>query len=105
MYLETFHLIHSLVLTGFFSTFFAIIKNFAILSSLNSHSGFQFLSLHFLLYILDILATGFYNEGDINLKLSINFSLYIIVLSLPSSFLVGTEKVLYFPAFSPKHSN
>ena len=47
----------------------------------------------------------FDNEVDINLKLSRNFSLYLIVLLLSSSFLIGTEKVIYFSVFSPKHSN
>ena len=32
------------------------------------------------------------NEVDINLKLSINFNLYVIVLPLSSSFLICTEK-------------
>ena len=45
------------------------------------------------------------SEVDINLKLSINFSLYEIVLLLSSSFLIATEKVMYFSVFSPKHSN
>ena len=52
----------------------------------------------------DKLSTSFGNEADINLKLSINFSLYVIVLPL-SSFLIGTEKVIYFSVFSPKYSN
>ena len=47
----------------------------------------------------------FDNEVDINLKLSRNFSLYLIVLLLSSSFLIGTEKVIYFSVFSPEHSN
>ena len=53
------------------------------------------------------------NELDINLKLSVDFILCDIftTLSLSSlsifviSFLIGTEKVIYFSAFSPKHSN
>ena len=45
------------------------------------------------------------NELDINLKLSINFILYVIVLPLSRSFLIGTEKVMYFSVFFPKHSN
>ena len=45
------------------------------------------------------------NLLDINLKLSKNFTLYVVVLPLSSSFLIGTEKAIYFPAFSPKHSN
>ena len=51
------------------------------------------------------MLTRFDNETDINLKLSINFSLYVIVLPLSSSFLTGTEKEIYFSVFSPKHSN
>ena len=53
----------------------------------------------------DKLSTRLDSEVDINLKLSINFSLYVIVLPLSSSFLIGTEKVIYFSVFSPKHSN
>ena len=60
----------------------------------------------------DKLSTGLYNELDINLKLSIDFILYdtFVILSLALSFfvigfLVGTEKVIYFSVFSPKHSN
>ena len=53
------------------------------------------------------------NELDMNLKLSINFVLYdtFIISSLPSlstfviCFLIGTGKIIYFSAFSPKHSN
>ena len=40
-----------------------------------------------------------------DLKLPINFSLYAIVLPLSSSFLIDTEKLIYFSAFSPKRSN
>ena len=47
----------------------------------------------------------FDSEVDINLKLSINFSLYVIVLQLSNSFLISTEKVIYFSVFSPKHLN
>ena len=47
----------------------------------------------------------FDNELDINLKISINFILYVIDLPLSSSFLISTEKVIYFSVFSPKHSN
>ena len=31
--------------------------------------------------------------------------MYVIVLLLSNSFLIGTEKVIYFSVFSPKHSN
>ena len=53
----------------------------------------------------DKLSTRFDNELDINLKLSIKFILYVINLPLSSSFLNGTEKVIYFSVFSLKHSN
>ena len=56
------------------------------------------------LFIFDKLSRRLDNEVDINLKLSINFSLYMVVLSLSSSFLIGTEKVLHFSVFSPKQS-
>ena len=57
------------------------------------------------------LSTRLDNELDINLKLSIDFILYDIftILSLPSlsifviCFLIGTEKVISFSVFSPKH--
>ena len=35
-------------------------------------------------------------QVDINLKPSIRSGLYVIVLSLSSFFLIGTEKVIYF---------
>ena len=57
-----------------------------------------------LLSIPDKLLTRFDNESCINLQLSINFSLYIDVLPLSCSFLIGTEKVMYFSALSPKQS-
>ena len=53
----------------------------------------------------DKLLTRFDNKLDINLKLSINFILYVVVLPLSSCFLIGTEKVIYFSVFFPKHSN
>ena len=53
-----------------------------------------------LLKIPDVLSTRFDNESDINLKLSINLSLYVIVL-LSHSFLIGTEKVIDFSILSP----
>ena len=65
--------------------------------------------LHFSNFVLsspsDKLSKRFYNELDINLKLSINFNFYVIVLALSSSFLIGTEKVIYFSVFSSEHSN
>ena len=54
-----------------------------------------------LLKIPDVLSTSFDHEVDINLKLSINLSLYVIVLLLSHSFLIGTEKVIYFSILSP----
>ena len=53
----------------------------------------------------DRYLISFDNEVDVNLKLSINFSLHAIILPLSSWFLGGTEKVIHFPAFSLKHSN
>ena len=57
-----------------------------------------------LLLISDKLSTRFDNEICINLQLSINSSLYVVVLQLSCSFLIGTEKVMYFSVFSPKQS-
>ena len=54
-----------------------------------------------LLKIPDLLSTSSDNEVDINLKLSINLSLHVIVLPSSHSFLIGTEKVIYFSIFSP----
>ena len=51
------------------------------------------------------------SEVDTDLKLSINFSFYVIILPLSSSLLdkvilkVGTEKVINFSVVSPKHSS
>ena len=53
----------------------------------------------------DRLSTRPDSEVDIKLRLSINFGLYVLVLLLSSYFLIGTEKVIYFFIFSPKHSN
>ena len=53
----------------------------------------------------DKLSTMSDNLLSENLKVSINFNLYEIVLSLSCSFLIGAEKLIYFSAFSPKHSN
>ena len=53
----------------------------------------------------DKLSARLDSEVDINLKLSINFSLHVIILLLSSSFLIGTEKVIYFSVLSPKHSS
>ena len=44
------------------------------------------------------LSTRLNNEVDINVKLSINLILYVMLLS----FLIGTKKLCIF---SPKHSN
>ena len=58
-------------------------------------------ALHSFLLVSGKLSTRSNNEVDINLKLSINFILYIFDLS----FLIGTEQVLYFSVFSRKLSN
>ena len=52
--------------------------------------------LHTLLQVSDKLLTRFDNELDINLRLSTNSSLHVIVFSLLSSLLTGTEKVIDF---------
>ena len=59
-----------------------------------------------LLKIPDLLSTSSDNEVDINLKLSVNLNLYVIILLLLlllllHSFLIGTEKVIYFSTLSP----
>ena len=56
------------------------------------------------LLITDKLLTRLDSKLDINLKLSINSSLYIVVLPLSCSFLIGTDKVIYFSVLSSKHS-
>ena len=53
----------------------------------------------------DKLWTRLDNEVDVNLWLSINLSLCVIVLPLSSYFLIGTENVIYFSVFSPMQSN
>ena len=54
-----------------------------------------------LLKIPDALSTSSDNEAGINLKLSIKLSLYVIVLLLSHSFLIGTEKVIFFKIIFP----
>ena len=54
-----------------------------------------------LLKIPNILSTSSDNEINLNLKLLINLSLLVIVLPSSHSFLIGTEKVIYFSIFSP----
>ena len=54
-----------------------------------------------LLKIQDVLSTCFDNEVGINLKLSINLRLYVVILPLSHSFLIGTEKRIYFSVVSP----
>ena len=68
----------------------------------------SFLSFYAMLSIFEIpdkLSTIFDSLPCINLKLSIKFSLCVIVLPLLSSFLIVAKKVIYFSGFSPKHSN
>ena len=51
------------------------------------------------------LSTNFDNDVAMNLKLSMNFILYVISIFFDSIlFLMGTEKVTYFSVFSPRHS-
>ena len=51
----------------------------------------------------DKLLTRLDDDLDTHLKLSINFSLYVIAMLSP--LLIGTEKVICFSVFSPRHSN
>ena len=53
----------------------------------------------------DKLLTRLDDDLDTHLKLSINFSLYVIAMLLLSPLLIGTEKVICFSVFSPRHSN
>ena len=53
-----------------------------------------------LLKIPDVLSTSSDNEVDVNLKLSINSSLYVTVSPLSNFSLIGTEKVIYFSILS-----
>ena len=76
--------------------------------STKQHSELIFIfSIHYLHSILlkipDKLSTCSDNEVDINLKLSVNFSFYVIVLplSLSHSVLIGTEKLIHFSILSP----
>ena len=63
-----------------------------------------FLSVQFvhtlLVKIPDKLSTRSDNEAKINLELSINLSLFEIVLPWLHFFLIGTEKVIFFHIFS-----
>ena len=85
IYLETFQLIHLLIFSIFLCIFCICRLIYYFLTQQNSINSVIFiLSIHDLhsmvLKILDILSTSSDNEVDINLKLSINLSLYIIVL-------------------------
>ena len=61
--------------------------------------------LQSLLLISDKLWTRFDNSLGMNLQVSISVILHVIVSPLLSSVLIGTEKLIYFSVFSPKHSN
>ena len=64
-------------------------------------------ALQSLLIISDKLSTRFDNLLGMNLELSINFILYVIVSPLSFHvlfYLIGTEKLIYFSVFSTKHS-
>ena len=69
------------------------------------HCSHLLFSVHDLYSILlkfpDMLSKSSDNEVGINLKLSINLSLYAIVFLSSHSFLIDTEKVIYFSIFSP----
>ena len=61
--------------------------------------------LQSLLLILGKFSARSANLLDINLQVSTYFVLYVIVSLLSCSFLIGTEKLIYFSVFSPGHSN
>ena len=52
----------------------------------------------------DKLPRRFDHELKINLKQSTNFILFVAILPLSSSFLIITEKEIYFSVSSPEHS-
>ena len=83
--------------------------NLLFFNPINSYSDLIFFhSIHFLHSLLlfsDELSARSDNLLCISLQLSINFNLYVIVLPSLFSFLIGTEKVIYFSVFSPKLSN
>ena len=58
-----------------------------------------------LLLISDKLSARSDNLFCMILQVSINFILYVIVSPSSFSFLIGTEKVIYFSVFSTKHLN
>ena len=67
-----------------------------------SHLLFSVHDLHsILLKFPDMLSTSSDMEAAINLKLSTNLSLCVIVLTSSHIFLIGIEKVIYFSIFSP----
>ena len=61
--------------------------------------------LQSLLLISDKLSTSSDNLLGMNLRVSTNFNLYVIVSSLSCYFLISTEMLTYFSIFSPKYSN
>ena len=80
--------------------------NLLFFNPIKQHSELIFIfSMHYLHSILlkipDMLSTSSDNEVGINLKLSINLSLYVIILLSSHCFLICTEKVIYFSIFSP----
>ena len=52
-----------------------------------------------------VSSTSSDNKVGVNLKLSTNLSLHVIVLPLSHSFLIGTEKVIYLSILSPIQLN
>ena len=82
---------------------FRLLNNNSFLVDIDSRQDLQ--SVHLSLRgPLKRLSTRLDNELDINLKLSINLILYVIILSV-SSFLLGAEKVTYFSVFCPSTPN
>ena len=87
MCLESFQLIYLMV----FSILFYILLICKLMYDLYS----------ILLKIPDVISTRSNNEVDINLKLSINLSLHVIVLLLLQYSQLVQKKVIYFSTLSP----
>ena len=75
-------------------------------SSVDLYSRSDLQSLHLILWSSpERPSTKFDIKLNRNLKLSKNYIFYLIDLTLSSSFLIVTKKVMCFLGFSPKHSS
>ena len=91
-----------------FCSFYCILDN-QILADYSQWNCIQGKSFRKIIKIVKsfrkIINKTFDKELDINVKLSINFVLYLIILPFSSFFFIGIEKVIYFSVFSSRHSN